>query len=91
MVALLVTLAMAFIGGAVTGLIINVEGIFDPLREHQFFNDEFFWALPTDAKSLGSKKGSMQVKSFEMKPSYVTKRGGLVGCRDYIVKVSKDF
>jgi len=61
LVALLVTLAMALIGGAVTGLIINVEGIFDPLREHQFFNDEFFWALPTDAKSLGSKKGSMQV------------------------------
>ena len=61
MVALLVTLAMALIGVSVTGLIINVEGIFDPLREHQFFNDEFFWALPTDAKSLGSKKGSMQV------------------------------
>ena len=82
---------MAFIGGAVTGLIINVEGIFDPLREHQFFNDEFFWALPTDAKSLGSKKGSMQVKSFEMKPSFVTNGAGWGDYTFCIVKISKDF
>ena len=57
--ALLVTLAMAITAGAVTGLIINVEGLFDPLKDHQFFNDEFFWNLPTDAKP-SSKKASLQ-------------------------------
>ena len=60
LVALLVTLAIALVCGALTGLVLNVEGLFDPLKDHQFFNDEFFWNLPTDAKP-SSKKASIQV------------------------------
>ena len=62
LVALLVTLAIALVFGALTGLILNVEGIFDPLKDHQFFNDEFFWNLPTDVKP-SSKKSSIQVSA----------------------------
>ena len=50
------TLAFSLVGGALTGIILNVEGLFHPLKEEEFFNDDLFWNVPDDPEDQKSVK-----------------------------------
>ena len=60
LVCLCITLAIAVIGGGVTGIIINIESLFDPLRDHELFNDDHYWSLPSDVKDLKEKEFTLE-------------------------------
>ena len=38
-----VTMAIAVVGGLVTGYLIHIEWIFNPLKDHELFEDELFF------------------------------------------------
>ena len=38
-----VTLAIAVVGGLITGYLIHIEWIFNPLKDHELFEDELFF------------------------------------------------
>jgi len=57
--ALAITLALAIVSGAVTGLLLNVQSLFDPLHDHQLFDDQHFWSLPADVASGKEEKTFM--------------------------------
>lgn len=63
------TLLVAIILGAVTGLLISMKQLFDPIPDDQLFDDEVFWAvadgdsagyqqLPADNSRRGSRRRS---------------------------------
>lgn len=45
-----ITLLLAIVTGAVTGLIINVPKLFHPTPDHELFNDAHYWRLPVENK-----------------------------------------
>ena len=46
------TLLVSIILGAVTGLLISMKQLFDPIPDDQLFDDEVFWAV-ADGDSAG--------------------------------------
>ena len=43
-----VTMAMAVVGGLVTGYIIHIDWIFSILKDHELFDDSEFFDIPED-------------------------------------------
>ncbi|CAB4055552.1 SLC42A [Lepeophtheirus salmonis] len=46
LLALAITLFVAIIMGYITGLILNIKSLFNPLEDDQLFDDFYFWRLP---------------------------------------------
>ena len=43
-----VTMAMAVVGGLITGYIIHIDWIFSILKDHELFDDSEFFDIPED-------------------------------------------
>jgi len=46
--ALIITLVVALVGGAFTGIVLEVKSLFHPLESHQAYNDVYYWGVPDE-------------------------------------------
>jgi hypothetical protein len=46
--ALIITVVVALVGGAFTGIVLDVKSLFHPLESHQAYNDVYYWGVPDE-------------------------------------------
>jgi len=68
--ALGITLAIAIVAGAITGLVLNVSSMFHPLTDYQLFNDVHFFHMPDEEHEKDGKqiKGDFDAVSGKEDP-----------------------